>query len=101
MGVLKYYELLHSNTKEVVLREPLAEPELSVQGRPIVSDAKRITLAEYDVDTKDAITAHHMKDYRRKRFNLALLPKVDILFDRILEGSAYWNELLHNESTYT
>lgn len=100
MGVIQYYELL-STHKVVVQKPPLKEPEALSKGKPILSDAIAITLAEYDTDTKDAITAHRLKDYRRKRFNLVLLPKVEILFDKILEGSPYWNELLHNESTYS
>ncbi len=100
MGVIQYYSLLHTG-KVIVQQKPLREPEQEFKGRPILNDAKLITLAEYSVDTKDAITAHHLKDYRRKRFNLTLLPKVDILFDKILEGSVYWNELLHNENSYS
>lgn len=69
-------------------------------GLPIIPDAIDVTLAEYDIATKNAITAHHLKDYRRKRFNLNLLPEVHTLFDSVLEGSDYWNELLHNEDAY-
>lgn len=67
------------------------------KGRPLVKDAIEITLAEYNLDTKDMITAHHLKDYRQRTFRLALLPKCDILFDEILEGSDYWRELLHTQ----
>lgn len=100
MGTISYYAKLFT---PVEVEQPilLKEPEKEFAGKSILSDAKEITLAEYDVDTKDAITAHHLKDYRRKRFNLILLPKVEILFDRVLEGSEYWNALLHNESAYS
>lgn len=99
MGVIDYYRRL-TPTFTVTQMPPLREPSKLAEGKPILSDAKDITLAEYDVDTKNAITAHHIKDYRRKRFSLMLLPKIDILFDRILEGSEYWNGL-RNESTYS
>lgn len=80
--------------------EVVTQPEEVSQGLPIIPDAIDVTLAEYDVQTKNAITAHHLKDYRRKRFNLNLLPEVHTLFDCVLEGSDYWNELLHNEDAY-
>lgn len=80
--------------------EVITQPEEVSQGLPIFPDAIDVTLAEYDVKTKNAITAHHLKDYRRKRFNLNLLPEVHTLFDSVLEGSDYWNELLHNEDAY-
>ena len=43
------------------------------KGRPLVKDAIEITLAEYNLDTKDMITAHHLKDYRQRTFRLAIL----------------------------
>lgn len=100
MGTIQYYSKLYSG-KPVKQPEVVKEPEMVFAGKPILNDAKEITLAEYDVDTKDAITAHHLKDYRRKRFNLVLLPDISTLFDKVLEGSEYWNGLLHNESAYS
>jgi len=99
MGTISFYKALYS-TKEIKQPTLLKEPEKEFPGKPILSDAKLITLAEHDVDTKDAITAHRLKDYRRKHFNLVLLPNVNIIFDRILEGSDYWNALLRNESSH-
>lgn len=100
MGIIALYNKIDSN---ISVEQPhvIVEPEVTFAGRPIVPDAKIVTLAEFDVNTKNAITAHHLKDYRRKSFHLALLPKIDILFDKLLEGSDYWNELLHNESPYS
>lgn len=100
MGFISKYAILYDG---VGFRQPIAlkDPTEAEKGRPILTDAKEITLAEYDVDTKDAITAHHLKDYRRRRFNLVLLPKIDVPFDRMLEGSEYWNGLLHYESAYS
>lgn len=100
MGTISLYSKLIDNTlaKQPV---PVKQPEDIMVNQPIIPDAVTVTLVEFDSSTKDAITAHHIKDYRRKRFNLRLLPKVDILFDKILEGSPYWDELLHNESAYS
>lgn len=100
MGTISKYSRLLNTT---LVKQPtvVKSPEEVFAGKPILNDAKDITLAQYSVDTKDAITAHNLKDYRRKRFNLILLPKIDIPFDRILEGSEYWNELLHHESAYS
>ena len=99
-GVIRKYMCLYGN---VLPKQPevLKAPEDTFRGKEILSDSITVTLAEYDVDTKDAITAHRLKDYRRKRFNLMLLPKFCTLFDTILEGSAYWYDLLHNEGPYT
>ena len=65
-----------------------------------LSDAKDITLAQYNPVTKDIVTAHNLKDYRRKVFTLLLLPDADIVFDKVLEGS-YYNEFLQNESLHS
>ena len=100
MGQIALYNVLYP---DVEVKQPIVtkSPEEIFIGVPILEDAETVTLAEYDAFTKDVITAHRMKDYRRKTFNLALLPEVSIFFDRILEGSDYWNALLHNESPYT
>lgn len=99
MGVIKLYTQVYS---EMRAKQPevVKQPDEISQGLPIIPDAVDVTLAEYDITTKNAITAHHLKDYRRKRFNLNLLPEIHTLFDSLLEGSDYWNELLHNEDAY-
>ncbi len=99
MAVLHYYGELFG-TKTVTQPEPHKEYDVVFAGKPILDTAIPVTLAEYDMDTKNAITAHHLKDYRQKVYNLVLLPKLDILFDKVLEGSPYWNELLHAKSNF-
>lgn len=99
MSVIHYYGKLCKYTS-VTQQEPMKEYEHVFEGKPILPDAKQVTLAEYDVDTKNAITAHHLKDYRRKVFNLALLPKQTILFDKVLEGSKFWRERLQADSNF-
>ena len=100
MGVISLYARLYGDTP---VKQPTVvdSPDIVYDSVPVLDDAKDITLAQYSRYTKDVITAHRMKDYRRKRFNLILLPDVNIMFDRLLEGSEYWNGLLHNESPYS
>lgn len=100
MGFISIYDKLDKRT-DIAPPVVTKSPEEVFAGKDILPDAKEVTLTEYEVTTKNAITAHRLKDYRRKSFHLALLPKVDILFDKVLEGSDYWSELLHNESPYS
>lgn len=100
MGAISLYNQV------IVMKQPkqpvvVEEYNNTFAGEPILSDAKEVTLAEYSTTTKNAITAHHLKDYRRKTFRLTLLPKISTLFDKVLEGSDYWNALLHVESPYS
>lgn len=99
MSVIHYYSSLFNN-KPVRPIEPHVEHEVIYAGKPILDDATQVTLAEYDADTKNAITAHRLKDYRRKVYNLVLLPKINTVFDQVLEGSSYWSELLHSKSNF-
>ena len=102
MGIIGYYDAIDSR-RTVKLDKPIASPtgDRKIVGNPIKDESRVITLAEFDPVSKDAITAHRLRDYRRKTFNLTLLPDVHILLDEILEGSAYWNAKLHNESPYS
>lgn len=43
--------------------------------------AKDITLAEFDPSSQGLITAHRIRDYRRKHFTLVLLPDIEIEAD--------------------
>lgn len=107
MGIIDYYAKL---TPKVTVTDPIVieghkkhtdEINTSKVKVSTLPDAIDVTLAEYNPATRDQIVAHKIKDYRRRRFNLRLLPKVTILFDYILEGSDYWNERVHDESPYT
>jgi hypothetical protein len=66
-----------------------------------LNDAKEITLSQYNPLTKDYITAHRVKDYRRKTFTLTLLPQVNLMFNKVLEGSDYFNECLQHARIHT
>lgn len=100
MGTISLYSRLYEGV--YVTQQPAPKmPELSNPGVPLLEDAKDVTLAQYSKYTKDVLTAHKMKDYRRKRFNLVLLPEVNTLFDRLIEGSEYWGALLRDEGPYS
>ncbi len=100
MGIIDYYSTLYGDR---LVKDPVTLKELPEEpkGFPLLEDAKDITLAQYDRNTKEILTAHNMRDYRRKIFNLELLPSITTYFDLMLEGSDYWYEKLHNESPYT
>lgn len=46
--------------------------------------AKTITLAEYSPASQGAITAHRIRDYRRRSFSLVLLPNIEVAMDKFL-----------------
>lgn len=93
MDLYQYVHQVHTVTQPHIPKPP---EELAV-GRLLIPDAHQISLAQYDPDTKNYITAHRISDYRRNTFTVRLLPKVNPLFNKILEGSKYWNAKLHNE----
>ena len=43
-------------------------------------------MAEYKASSSDAITAHRLSDYRRRRFSLTLLPDVHIILEDLLSS---------------
>lgn len=83
---LEYYKYINNYTVDVHTPTIPEEKEAPSVLPLSMSDAKDITLASFDANTKDLITAHQLKDYRRKTFTLLLLPDVDIMYDQILKG---------------
>ena len=53
------------------------------EGPPVfrMSNARNITLAEYDPSSQGTITAHRIKDYRRRSYSLTLLPNIHTVLD--------------------
>ena len=96
-NILDYYKYVHQDVEVIQPFIPKSPEELSV-GKLLIPDVKTITLAQYDVDTKNYITAHRMSDYRKSTFSVRLLPKINPLFNKVLEGSKYWYAKLHHES---
>ena len=92
MGIIEYYRHINNYTVDLKVVEPQTPGTIIPDLR--VDDAKTITLSEFSPASKFAITAHRVKDYRKKSTSLILLPEVDILFDRLLKGSDYFGRLL-------
>ncbi len=58
--------------------QPPAPSEIPVFRIPT---ARNITLAEYDPSSQGTVTAHRIKDYRRKSYSLTLLPNIHTVLD--------------------
>ncbi len=73
--------------------KPYAPPEPSSTPVFRIPTARTITLAEYDPSSQGTITAHRIKDYRRKSYSLTLLPNVRTVLDdrfkplEVIEGA--------------
>lgn len=46
--------------------------------------AKHITLSEFSPASQGAITAHRIRDYRRRSYSLILLPNISVAIDKFL-----------------
>ena len=81
---MKYFSLLAG------IKLDLSQPQPYVEKKPGASKvfqmpkAKEVTLAEYNPVSRDAITAHHLSDYRHKRFSLILLPNIHVVLEDLL-----------------
>lgn len=58
-------------------------PPVHKKRKYVPPEVPSITVADGDIRSRDFITAHDLRDYRRTSFNLVLLPKVDLAFDVI------------------
>lgn len=84
MGVLdKYAVLLHYNV-DVVKHNPYVKTPERVK-RYIPPEYIPITLADTDVRSSEYVTAHDLRDYRRKTFNILMMPRVVLPYDNIAE----------------
>ena len=83
MDILDRFVAVHNYRVETV---PIKTYE---QAKPepvhILSDVRLVTLAEIHPASQEVITAHSLKDYRRKTFSLMLLPDVPIMLDKLLD----------------
>lgn len=92
MGSLKYFSIMSYPYTAI----PKPEPP-----KPVIPEAKlvpfmeradtEITLAEYNPMSSDAITAHKLRDYRRRHFTLPLLPELSIGMDVFLKDDVDGN----------
>jgi hypothetical protein len=83
--VLNYYALVNNCKVSVEEVHPYAEENKRQVPVMELGVPKEITLAEYDSNTKQFITAHRLKDYRRRTFTLVMLPDVHLPIDDLLE----------------
>ena len=82
MNILDNYSAIHNYAyKQQRIQRYTEEAVRSVR---LLSDMKQITVAETNPATRELITAHRIKDYRRKTFSLLLLPDIHLLLDELL-----------------
>ena len=90
--ILEYYAHVNNYGVTIDVPKSYVEKERDKINVFELSDAREVTLAQYDPITTDIITAHNIKDYRHKVYSLILLPQVRIIFDAVLEGLGYIDE---------
>lgn len=82
MGVLARYKYITNYGIQTEDIKPYT-PAPKRQREYVPPDAKLITLADLDKRSKEYVTAHDLRDYRRTAFNLVLLPSVELSYDYI------------------
>lgn len=82
MGVLDKYRFVNNYGLSVDPYKPYIPP-VQTKRQYIVPDAIPVTLSDLDPRSKDFVTAHDLKDYRRTSFNLVMLPAVELSYDAI------------------
>ena len=83
MNILDKYSAIHNyglDVKPVKVFKPAETDKME-----ILSDMKTITIAEIHPASKPFLTAHRLKDYRRKTFSLLLLPDIELPLDKLME----------------
>lgn len=92
--VLKYYALVNNYIVDVEPFKPYTPKVAKSTPDLVVNDVKPITLAEFNPVTSSLITAHKLKDYRRRNFTLTLLPDVHLPIDDLLSEVTNIDDLL-------
>lgn len=84
MGVIdRYGVLLHYNITVTKHTPYIKTPER--RKRYVAPEYIQVTLADVDDRSCDYITAHDLRDYRRKSFNILMMPRVNLPYDAIAE----------------
>lgn len=81
---MRYFGILTGLKIDIETHTPYRDAPTTQSKMFLVPTAKNVTLAEYNAASSDAITAHRLSDYRRRRFSLTLLPDVHILIEDML-----------------
>ena len=92
MGLLDNYAVIHNYSLKIDPIEVFDGSKYTEEKIDILPDAKHVTIAEISPVAKGKITAHRLKDYRRKSFSLMLLPDIELLIDNLLEEPGDINE---------
>lgn len=82
---MRYFGVLTGLKLDIENHTPYTGVKPSASKAFLIPTAKEVTLAEYNAASGDAITAHRLADYRRRKFSLVLLPDVHILLERLLD----------------
>lgn len=82
--IMTYFSLLTQLHVDIVKPVLVPDKDKSAPKAFLLPTAKDITLAEYDPSSSDAITAHHLSDYRRRKFSLTLLPSIVCIMDDMI-----------------
>lgn len=82
MGSLDRYRYLLNYNVDITPYKPYTPPPVKRRVY-VMPEALPITVADTDARSRDFVTAHDLKDYRRTAFNLVLLPKVELSYDII------------------
>lgn len=77
---IRDWAILDRQYKEV-RHKPYTPKRLEASRTFQLPKARDITLAEYDPSSQGLITAHRIRDYRRRHFSLVLLPEIEIEAD--------------------
>lgn len=77
---IRDWAILDRRYKEV-RHQPYKPKRLEASRTFQLPKARDITLAEYDPSSQGLITAHRIRDYRRRHFSLVLLPEIEIEAD--------------------
>lgn len=82
MGVLDRYRYITNYGLEIDPYKPYIPPK-PVKRQYIVPEVIPVTIGELDPRSKNFVTAHDLRDYRRTSFNLVMLPAVELSYDAI------------------
>jgi hypothetical protein len=83
---LNYYAFVNNYKLDIVRPAPYTESK-SRRTVPLeIGTPKEITLAEYNEFSDDLITAHKLRDYRKRTYTLLMLPDIKLPIDALLEG---------------
>lgn len=82
MDFLSRYKCLWDYHVDLIPHKPYTPPPVEKR-KYVPPQVTPITIASQDSRSKNFITAHDLRDYRRTEFNMVLLPRVELPYDII------------------